>query len=136
MKNILFFLLISNFCNAQDSNILNLKVLTRRTHEPIIASVLFAYETKNERLQHNPSDSNGIIQFNLAWLREDSAFLSLVVATDTVATFYVYKNKFYGYEMTYYVDTEAIKRRIESRKVHKRRKKNYISEASCENGTM
>jgi hypothetical protein len=123
MKNILFFLLISNFCWAQDTNILNLKVLVRKTHKPIAASVLFVYESENERFQHNLSDSNGIIQFNLAWLREDSAFLSLVVAMDTVSNFYVYKNKFYGYEITYYIDTEAIKRRNEALQGRRKRKK-------------
>lgn len=87
-----------------------------------MAASLRVNDSIGQRFFQNFSDSNGIVNFSLLWLKSDSAFLSLRVATDTLTTFTVYKSKTYGYEIVYYVDTEAIKKRNEAMRGRKKRK--------------
>ncbi len=107
----------------QESNFLRFKIVAMTSGEPIIAASLTVYDSGAKKSYQNFSDSNGIIQFPLKWLSSDSAKVTLRVAMDTLTTFPIYKNRLYNYEMTFYVDTEAIKRKNEIMKNEGRRKK-------------
>jgi hypothetical protein len=126
LKIFIIIFLSCNYCFGQSSNTLSFKTLARGSNQPIMAASLVVYDSINMRSYRNFSDSTGIIQFDLSWLKGDSAFVSLRVATDTLTTFTIYKHKTYSLQMVYYVDTEAIKKKNEIFRKHKRRKSKSI----------
>lgn len=117
-------LLIGQYCQAQDNNFLQFRILSRGNGLPIMAASLRIEDSIAYRFYQDFSDSNGIIRFNLSWLKSDSAFLSVRVATDTLTVFKIYKKRKYDYEINLYVDTEAIRKRnsIVGGKRYKRKK--------------
>ena len=122
----LLLLLISNYCYSQKENILSFRLLTRRNHEAIVEFTgrLKVSEFTGDLYHLAFTDSQGVIKFNVEELKRDSGKLYLIVAIDTLMTFTVYKAIKYGYEITIYVDNEAINNRFrEAEKLHRRRKK-------------
>jgi hypothetical protein len=122
LKSLVIFFLSYNCCFGQRSNALSFKVLARSNHQPVMSASLIVNDSIHNRSFQNFSDSTGVIHFHLSWLKGDSAFISLRVATDTLTTFTIYRDKIYDFQMVYYVDTEGIKKKNESLKGYKRRK--------------
>jgi hypothetical protein len=109
LKTIISLLLLSisqiHCCIAQEDNYLKFRVINIRNKEPLSAVYWTVVDSVKKIKTMSPVGN--LVAFNLSLLKSDSAYLTLRFAADTIATFKVYRNRIYRYEMVFYVNPEC-----------------------------